>query len=101
MQALTIDDIHISDLIAFAPRERRQEAMQSVEIRQLEKQVAAECLEAASRIARTVAQDRATNAIGDARLQFLETGRLAADALARNEADLGALEQRLDQGRQE
>src|SRR5690242_15631569 len=97
MTARTIDHVDIGDLVTLAPRQRRQETVQAIEIRQLQEQIAPERLQPASGIARAVTQDRAAHAIGDARLQLLEAGCLAADALPGDEADLRPLDERLDQ----
>src|SRR5581483_2351055 len=64
------------------PHQRRQEAVQPIEIGEREKDIAAEGLEAAARIARAVVEDAATHGIGDPRLQLLETRILAAAPLA-------------------
>ena len=87
MAALAVDHVDIADLVAFAPDQRRQEAMQPVEIRQRQEQIAAERLQPAAGVAGAVAQHRAAHAVGDARLEFLEAGVLAADALAGDQAD--------------
>ena len=62
--------------------------MQAIEIRQSQEHVAAERLEPAAGVARSVAQHRAAHRVGDARLKFLEAARLALDALAGDQADL-------------
>ena len=51
--------------------------MQPVEIRQRQEGVAPERLQAATGVARAVAQDRAAHAVGDARLEALEAARRA------------------------
>src|ERR1043166_2458335 len=88
--ARTIDDFHVGDFIAVAPDERRQEAMQGIEIRQGQESVAPECLEPATGVAGSVTQDRAAHAVGDARLQPFESGVPASDPLAGDQPDLGA-----------
>src|SRR6185312_8128982 len=85
--ARTVDDVDIADVEALALDERRQETMQAVEIGKPQEYVAAERLQAAARVARAVAQHRPAHRIGDARLEFLEAARLAADALAGDQRD--------------
>src|SRR6266699_3585270 len=88
--ARTIDDFHVRDFIAVAPDERRQEAMQGVEIGQRQERVAPERLEPAAGVAGSVAQDRAAHGVGGARLQPFETGVPSSDPLAGDEPDLSA-----------
>src|SRR5271154_2707326 len=71
--ARPIDHVDIADVKAFAADQRREKAVQRVEIWQRQEQIAPECLEAAASIARAVLEDCAPHGIGDARLQFLET----------------------------
>ena len=87
MPALAVDDRDIGDVVAFAADQRRQESVQPVEQRQPQKQIARESLQPAAGIACTVAKHRAAHGIGDARLQFLEAGRLAPNPLTRDEPD--------------
>src|ERR1700687_3737985 len=84
--ARPIDDVDIADVKAFAPDQRRQKAMQPVEIRQLKDQVAPKSLQPASGVARTVFQNRAAHAVGDARLQSLEARTFAPHALSGDQA---------------
>src|ERR1043166_6021357 len=86
--AWPVDDFHIGDFIAVAPDERRQEAMQGIEVRQRQEGLAPERLEPATGVARSVAPDRAAHGVGDARLQPFEPGGAASDSLAGDEADL-------------
>ncbi len=86
--ARPIDDIHVADLVAFAPHQRRQEPVQPVEIGQRQEHIAAKRLEPAAGIAGAVAQHGAAHRVGEARLEVFEAGRLATDALAGDEADL-------------
>ncbi len=79
--ARPVNDVDIADGEAFAADERGEKAMQPVEIRQRQEQVAAERFEPASAIARAVLEHGVAHAIGDIRLQLLKTARLAADAL--------------------
>ncbi len=98
VQARPVHHVDVADLVALALDQRRQEAVQPVEIRQRQKQIALKRLEAATGVARAVAQDRAAHAVGNARLEFLEAGRLAADALAGDQPDARSTGlQRLDQ----
>src|SRR5262245_62151472 len=84
--ARPIDYIDIVDRMAFAADQRRQEAMQPVEIGKPQEQVARKRLQAAAGVARAVAQDGGAHPIGDARLEPLEWRRAAADPLAGDEA---------------
>src|SRR5262245_52948480 len=87
MVAWPIDDIDIADLVSLTADQRRQETMQCVEIRQRQPEGARKRFQAAAAIAGAVAQDRASYHVGDARLQTLETGGLAADPLPGDQAD--------------
>src|SRR5919205_2041431 len=82
-----VDDVDIAHVVPIPAHQRRQEPMQAVEIRQVQENVAPECLEAATGVAGAVAQDRAANAVGHTGLELLGTGGLASDTLARNQAD--------------
>src|SRR3981189_703417 len=76
--------------------------MQPIEVRQRQEHLAPKRLQAAAGIAGAVAQDSVAHAIGDARLDFLETGILAPDALAGGKAcAFAALLDRRNQIRQE
>ena len=100
--ALAVDDVDEDDAVALAAHERRQEAVDGVEIGQREEGLAAEGLEAAAGVAGAVLEHEAAHAVGDARLELLEAGRLAADALARHEAGpLACRFERLEQLRNE
>ena len=88
--AWAIDHVDIGDVKTFAAHQRRQEAMQPVEIRHRQEHLARKRLQAAAGIAGTVVQNCLAHAIGDARLQFLETGVLAPDPLARRQTDAPA-----------
>jgi hypothetical protein len=59
--------------------------MQPVEIGHHQEDVAAERLQSAAGVARAVLEDGTTDLVGDARLEFLEAGVLAADALPGDE----------------
>src|SRR5581483_10603288 len=73
-----------------------------VEIGHHQKYFAAERFEAAAGVAGAVLQDRLADRIGDARLEFLEAGVLASDALTRDKTDaLPTARERHDQVRQE
>ncbi len=85
--AWAVDHVDIGDLESLALHQRRQETMQAVEIRQRQKHVAAKRLQAAPGVTGAVVKDGAADPIGDPRLEFLETGVLAADALASDETD--------------
>src|SRR5579863_4411190 len=85
--ARPVDDVDVADGETLAPHQRRQEAMQPVEVRQRQEQVATERFQSASGIARAVLEHGVANGIGDARLQFLKSRRFAADPLAGNEPD--------------
>ena len=85
--ARPVDHVDIADRRSPRADQRRQEAMQPVEIGQRQEDVAAERLQAAAGVARAVPQHRAAHAVGDARLQLLEAGVLAPDALAGDQAD--------------
>ena len=87
--ARPVDHIHIADLVAFSPHQRRQKPVQPVEIRQAQKDIAAECFEAAARITGAVAQNGIAYCIGDARLKPLERACPPADALAGDKTDAG------------
>jgi len=87
MSAVSIDHSHVGDIESFPPNKRRQEAMQSVEKRQPQEQIAGERLQPAAGIDRAIPQDRATHGVGDAGLQFLETRRLAPRPLASHQSD--------------
>src|SRR6476661_3932131 len=82
-----IDYVDVAYLIAVALHDGRKKSVQAVEVRQSEEHVAAERLQAAAGVACAVAQHGAAHRIGDARLQFLEAGRLTPDALPRDQAD--------------
>ena len=98
----TVGHVDIGDVVTLATHQRRQEAMQPVEIRHRQKHLAPERLQAAAGIAGAVAQDGVAHAIGDARLHLLETGVLAPDPLAGGKADaFAAILDRRDQIRQE
>src|SRR5258706_15934007 len=100
--ARPIDDVDIGDLVALPSYQRRQKTMQPVEVRHRQEHLAPECLQAAAGVAGAIAQDRVAHAIGNARLDFLETGGLAADPLAGGETDaLAAILDRRNQVRQE
>src|SRR5882724_11210784 len=88
--ARAVDDIDIGDLKSLASHQRRQEAMQPVEIGHRQEQFARKCLQPAAGVAGTVAQDRITYRVGDPRLHLLETGILAADPLAGHKSDAAA-----------
>src|SRR6267142_424031 len=88
--ARAVDNVNIGDVETFAAHQRRQEAMQSVEVRHREEHLARERLQPAAGVAGTVAQDRLAHAVRDFRLQLLETGILAPDPLARRETDAAA-----------
>src|SRR5262245_37596009 len=88
--AWTVDYLDIGDLIPFAAHQRRQEAVQAVEIGHRQKHLARKRLEPAAGVAGAVVQDGAADLVGDARLQFLEAGVLAPDPLARGKADTPA-----------
>src|ERR1700681_664007 len=76
--------------------------MQPVEVRHHQEYLAPECLQAAAGIAGAIAQDPVAHAIGDTRLDLLETGVLASDALAGHKTDaFAALLDRRNQVRQE
>src|SRR6516165_1443380 len=87
MAAWTIDYLDVGDFIAVALHQRRQKAMQAVEIRQREERVAPKRLEAAAGIAGAVAQDRVAHRVGNARLQAFESGGPAPDPLTGDEAE--------------
>ena len=70
--ARPVDHIDIADVAALAANQRRQEAMQPVEIRQRQANIARKRLEPAAGVARAVAQDRAAHRVGEARLESLE-----------------------------
>ena len=89
MGARTIDDIDVADGVAFAPRQRWQEPMKSVKAWQTEKYVAAKSLQAAPSIPSAIAKHRAAHRICYARLELLEPGRLAADALPGDKSGAG------------
>src|SRR5580700_3147368 len=82
-----VDHVDISDLIPFAAYQRRQKTMKTVEIRQRQEHLAPERFQAATGIAGTIAQDGAAHPVGDARLDFLESGVLASDPLTGGKAD--------------
>src|ERR1043166_10327743 len=88
VRARPVDDLDIGDVIAVAFYERGREAMQRVEIRQCEIDLAPECLEAAPGIARIIAQHRCTNGIRNGRLEALEAA-FALEPLAVDQAHLG------------
>ena len=90
MLARPVDHIDIADVAAFAPDQRRQEAVQAVEIGQRQPNIARERLQPAAGVARAVAEDRAAHGVGEARLESLEARGLAPDALAGDEAHRGA-----------
>src|SRR5262249_13524402 len=97
MQTWAIDDVELADLEAFAPHQRRQEAMQSVEVKQREEYRAGKRLQAGAGVGRAVAQDGGADAVGDARLNALERRVLAPDAPAGDEAGpLAAFPQQYD-----
>src|SRR5690348_16237548 len=97
-----VDDIDVGDLITLPAYQCRQETVQPIEIRHRQKHLAAECLQSATGIARAVIEDRIANRIGGARLQLLESGVLASDALAGDETNaIAALPDRRNQVRQE
>src|SRR5689334_6998633 len=76
--------------------------MQPVEIGHRQEHLTRECLQAAAGITGAVAPSGLAHTIGDAALQFLETGILATDALAGYEAYApAALFDRRDQVGQE
>src|ERR1700733_3720770 len=77
-----VGHIDISNLIPFATDQCRQEAMQTVEIRERQEHLAPECLETATGIAGAIAQDGVAYPIGNARLEFLEAGVFASNPLA-------------------
>src|SRR5436190_4230342 len=85
--ARPVDYVAVGDIETFAAHQRRQEAMQPVEIGHRKEDIARERLQPAAGVAGSVAQDRLAYAVGNPRLQFLEASILAADALARGEAD--------------
>ena len=64
--------VDIADLESFAPEQRREEAVQPVEIGHHQECIAQKRFQAAAGVAGAVAQDRAAHAVGDARLQLLE-----------------------------
>ena len=82
-----IDDVHMGDLEPFPLDEGRHEAVQGVEIRKRQIDIAPKRLEAAAGIAGSVAQDPAADPVGDARLPFLVGTVLASGALARHQRD--------------
>src|SRR5690242_1096047 len=88
--ARTIDHVDIGDIETLAAHQRRQEAMQTIEIRHREEHLARECLQPAAGVPGAVAQDRATYSVGEFRLHFLETGVLAPDPLAGRKSDAAA-----------
>src|SRR2546423_666209 len=95
-----VDHVDIADGVAVAPEQRRQEAMQGIEIGQREECIAPKYFEPAAAVARTVAQDRAAHAIGDVRLHFLPNAGASSDSLAGDEPDLRpALFERMQQRR--
>ena len=63
--ARPVDHVHMGDPVALALDERRHEAVERVEIRQRQVDVAAERLEAAAGVAGAVLQDAAAHAVGD------------------------------------
>src|SRR6266478_2909803 len=76
--------------------------MQPIEVRQHQEHLAPERLQAAAGIAGAIAQDSVAHTVGDARLDFLETGVLASDALAGGKTDaFAALLDRRNQVRQD
>src|SRR5712671_608584 len=76
--------------------------MQPIEVRQYQEYLAPERFQAAAGIAGAIAQDSVAHPIGDARLDFLEAGVLASDALAGGKTDaFAALLDRRNQVRQE
>src|SRR6202041_1299356 len=100
--ARPIGDVDIGDLVAFPPHQRRQKTMQPVEIWHRQKYLAPKCLEAATGVAGAVAQNGVAHAIGDARLDLLETGVLAPDPLTGGETEaIAALFDGRDQSREE
>src|SRR5262245_6172646 len=100
LRARTIDDINIADVVALASYQCRQKPVKSIKARQTEKDVTAERLQSATRVAGSIPQDSAAHGIGDARLKLLEPTRLATDALSGNEAGTGRAHfERADQGR--
>ncbi len=82
-----IDDVHMGDLEPFPLDEGRHEAVQGVEIRKRQIDIAPKRLEAAAGIAGSVAQDPAADPVGDAGLPFLVGTILASGALARHQRD--------------
>ena len=88
MAARTIDHVDVTNFAALAPDQGRQKPVQTVEIRQQQAEFAGKRLQPAARVARAVAQNRAANAVGDARLHALEARRLAPDPLTRNQSDV-------------
>src|SRR5688572_14581496 len=98
----TVDDVDIDDVKTLAAHQRRQKAMQPVEIRHHQEYLAAERLQATAGIAGAVVQNGVADAIGGARLQLLETGVLASDPLAGGKTDaVAAVLDRRNQVRQE
>src|SRR5438477_12679575 len=82
--ARTVDHVDIADPKALARDQRRQKPMQAVEIRQRQKYLAPESLEAAAGVARAVAQHGAAYGIGNSGLKLLEAGIFASEPLARD-----------------
>src|ERR1700692_1937498 len=100
--AWPIDYVDIGDLVTLPAHYRRQKAMQPIEIRQHQENLAPERLQAAAGVAGTVVQNAAAYAVGDLRLDLLESGVLAAHARAASQtAALAAALDRRDQIRQE
>src|SRR3954470_13828285 len=59
-----VDDVDIGDVVSLAPHQRRQKAVQPVEIGHCQKHLAPERLEAAAGIAGPIAEHRVAHAIG-------------------------------------
>src|SRR6202165_1681839 len=100
--ARPIDDVDIGDLVSFAAYQRRQKAMQPIEVWHRKKHPAPKPFQAAAGVAGAIAQNRVAHAIGNARLDFLEAGVLASDPLAGGKTHaLAAILDRRNQIRQE
>ena len=82
MAARPVDDVDVADIISLAPDQCGQEPMQSVEIRQGQKDIPANRFEPTTGVPGAIPQDRRTHAIGNARLQALEGAGATSDPLA-------------------
>src|SRR5882724_12662944 len=92
MLARPVDHVDMRDPPAVAKEKRRQEAVHILEIGQLQVGLAAKRLDAAGGVAGRVLEERAAEAVGDARADLLAERGFAADPLAGDEADLGIVE---------